>query len=134
MVLPDGTPQAWDENDGEVLAEQPGIYQVVGGQTTKRVAVNIAPSESETEVMESAELERFGIVLGEPLDRARAQDAERQLRNIELERQQSWWRWLILSAVGLLAVETWWAGRLLGASPKRNASDRVPSSGAEVNQ
>jgi len=35
----------------------------------------------------------------------------RQLRDQELESRQKLWRWLLVGALGLVILETWWAGR-----------------------
>jgi hypothetical protein len=38
-------------------------------------------------------------------------NAERPTPNTELESRQKIWRWLIVGALGVLVLETWWAGR-----------------------
>ena len=37
-------------------------------------------------------------------------DQQRQMRDMELERRQNIWRWLIVSVLGLLFMETWLGG------------------------
>ena len=57
-----------------------------------------------------AELERFGVTLGTQLNTEQLLARQRQLRDIELEKQQRLWQWLLVAALGLLALETWLGG------------------------
>ena len=49
--------------------------------------------------------------MGTRLTRAELLDRVRQKRDTELENSQKVWRWLLVAVLGLLVVETWWAGR-----------------------
>jgi hypothetical protein len=74
-------------------------------------AVNLAVAESNTAPLELEQLEQRGVRRGVALSRAERTERIRQQRDTELENRQKGWRWLIVAAVGLLIVETWWAGR-----------------------
>ena len=58
-------------------------------------------------------LEAAGVLLESEGHENPSADAmsERQLLNRELEAQQQWWRWLLLTVLGLLVVETVIAGQ-----------------------
>jgi hypothetical protein len=91
----------------------PGVYSLVSGQTVKRFAVNLDPSESRTAPLSVDDLEHLGV----PLKRTEtlaAVAAQRNLRlkNADLENHQKLWRWLLVGALVVLLVETWFAGRL----------------------
>jgi hypothetical protein len=53
--------------------------------------------------------------------RAAEEQSERQLRDVELESQQTLWRWFLIGVLGLLAAETFVGGWI--------ARSRVASSG-----
>lgn len=90
--------------------DQPGIYKVVTAATETPVAVNLAADESRTAAMTPADLERWGAKLGTGKKTADEVSEERRLMAGELENRQKLWRWLILTVLGLLALETVVAG------------------------
>ncbi|MGB7347564.1 MAG: BatA domain-containing protein [Pirellulaceae bacterium] len=97
---------------------QPGIYTYNDeGVAPKRFAVNLAESESLTTPLENESLERFGIRLGNASAAVQSEVVKRQLRDIELEKQQKIWQWLLVAALALLAIETIWGGLLSRGSP-----------------
>lgn len=104
MPLPEGS--EWFRE-----ADQLGIYTAQGGDSEFRFAVNLMSRETNTAPMDVDQLEQLGVRLG--TQRTRTEDAQRQrqLRDIELEAQQKVWRWLIVGVLGVLAMETWLAGR-----------------------
>jgi hypothetical protein len=73
--------------------------------------VNLAAAESNTTPMALEQLEQLGLRLGQNLTRAERLNQIRQQRDTELEGRQKIWRWLIVGALGVLVLETWWAGR-----------------------
>ncbi len=89
----------------------PGLYRFDGQAQQQTVAFNIDTQESETQPIDADKLETLGVRLShlEPTDEQLAEQ-ERQMRDVELEENQQWWRWLVLSALGLLVAESWWAG------------------------
>jgi len=101
------------ESDAATFAEtdRTGIYRAKVGSTETRFAVNLSPSESLTTPMDLEQLEQRGVRIGTELTRTQRIDRVRQQRDTELESRQKVWRWLIVVALGLLALETWWAGR-----------------------
>jgi len=98
----------------------PGVYTIDSGGRASAFAVNLDPDESKTSPLTVETLEQFGARLANPARQAAAVEQRRQLQNLELESRQKLWRWLILSAIGVLIVETWLAGRL-GRRPLANA-------------
>jgi len=99
--------------DAKSFAETslPGIYNVSSGTTENRFAVNLPMAESDTAPLETAQLEQRGVRFGTGLTRAERIERVRQQRDTELESRQKAWFWLIAAALGVLAFETWWAGR-----------------------
>lgn len=91
--------------------DQPGIYRAKVGSTETRFAVNLSPSESLTAPLDLEQLEQRGVRMGTEQTRTQRIDRVRQQRDTELESRQKVWRWLIVVALGLLVLETWWAGR-----------------------
>lgn len=104
--------------------DQPGIYTFNEGDLASSFAVNLAASESQTETIADTDFERFGITLGAQETTQQTQARQRQLRDIELEKRQRLWQWLLVAALALLALET-----LLGGVISRSgneASDTTP--------
>ncbi len=91
--------------------DQPGIYRAKVGSTETRFAVNLLATESLTAPLDLEQLEQRGVRIGTELTRTQRIDRVRQQRDTELESRQKVWRWLIVVAIGLLVLETWWAGR-----------------------
>ncbi len=89
----------------------PGIFTAKAGNLEWPFAVNLAFGESHTTPLEIEQLEQRGVRMGIGLSRAERSERVRQQRDTELEGRQKVWRWLIVAAVGLLIIETWWAGR-----------------------
>jgi hypothetical protein len=91
--------------------DQVGIYRFIGPSDTWEVAVNLDPDESRTAPLDLAELEQRGVQLGTYESAAELTDRERQLRDNELESRQKLWRWLLVAALSVLAIETYLAGQ-----------------------
>jgi hypothetical protein len=55
---------------------------------------------------------------------SRAQELARlrQLHDTELEGRQKLWRWLLVAALAVLGVETWWAGRVAASLRQQEIS------------
>ncbi len=92
--------------------KEPGIYGVVRDDQADEFAVNVAISESRTAPLDLVELERRGARLGEFLATEELKLLDRQAKDVELEARQQVWRWLIITALGLMVVEIILAGRL----------------------
>jgi hypothetical protein len=98
--------------------ELPGIYTVFSGSDTQRFAVNLDPAESRTDPMLIENLDRLGVPLKTPAPAVAAQAAARaRLHAVDLEQRQKLWRWLLATALVVLVMETWIAGRLTQGSP-----------------
>lgn len=91
--------------------DQPGLYSAKLGSTEIRFAVNLAASESQTAPLDLEQLQQRGVRFGADQTRSLRLQQVRQQRDSELENRQKIWRWLIVLALGILMLETWWAGR-----------------------
>ena len=102
----------------------PGVYTVSTATNTLRFAVNRDPSESRTAPLPLEELERLRLPLhpSSPEQLQRELQKKVRLQAMELEQRQKLWRWLIVSALAVLLLETWLAGWLT-----RRQSEPVPS-------
>lgn len=93
--------------------DQPGIYTVTGALPAA-FAVNLAPEESRTAPLPVEDLGRLRV----PLERAASVSAQElqkrreHLQAAQLENRQKLWRWLIVTALVVLVLETWLAGRI----------------------
>jgi hypothetical protein len=91
--------------------DQPGIYEIIGAPAPVKFAVNLDPAESRTAPLPADELERLGVPLNSAPVTPALQAARREmLHNAEVEARQKLWRWLIVTALAVLLVETWLAG------------------------
>jgi hypothetical protein len=91
--------------------DQPGIYTVNPGNM--RFVVNLSPDESRLAPFSTERL----IALGVPLRTTHETPAEvarreGQAQAVELEGRQKLWRWALLAALGVLLLETLFAGKL----------------------
>ena len=93
----------------------PGVYSfsdpVDSSSPQTRIAVNLDPTESNTDVMALDQIAAFGVPVGKHVDARTEIETKRRLHDIELESRQKLWKWLIIGAAGFLIVETWLAGR-----------------------
>ncbi|MHC4398667.1 MAG: hypothetical protein ACYTG0_03210 [Planctomycetota bacterium] len=90
----------------------PGVYRLALAGRRRPFAVNVPPDESKTAPREPGELEELGVRLGRGPTREDLVAKHRQMRNVELEKRQKMWRWLVAGVLGVLIAETWLAGRL----------------------
>lgn len=87
----------------------PGIYELRDTDKKLLVTVNILPREFDLSKLDPDRLEQLGVATG-PLPTAEyVRNQQRLMRNSELEKQQQVWRWCILLAVILIALETAWS-------------------------
>lgn len=113
VTKPDGSKRMVPTGSQEFReTDQPGIYKVQAGDVQHLLAVNLQPSESETMPLELDDFEKVGVVIGDQPSSAELIRRQQQLRDIELEKRQKAWRWLIVAAIGLLIVESLLAGSL----------------------
>jgi hypothetical protein len=108
---PDGTEIPADPGTKFSATDQPGIYSITPG--TLRFVVNLPSEESRLAPLPP---ERF-TSLGVPVRTGRETPAEiaareGQAQATEIENQQKLWRWLLVAAIGLLLLETVFAGKL----------------------
>jgi hypothetical protein len=108
---PDGTEVPAAPGAKFSATDQPGIYTITPG--TQRFAVNLAPDESRLAPLPADRLLSLGVPLRtgheSPAELAKR---EGQAQAAEIEGQQKLWRWLIVAALGVLLLETLFAGKL----------------------
>jgi hypothetical protein len=90
----------------------PGIYTLSGGKGPLLFAVNIDPLESDTAPLPAEAFEQLGARLAGRADTQVEAERLQQLRDVQLEGRQRLWQWLVATALGVLILETWLAGRL----------------------
>ncbi|HEY1081978.1 MAG TPA: BatA domain-containing protein [Prosthecobacter sp.] len=97
-----------------VRAESVGFYSV-GGKQPRQIAVNLPPEESRVVPLDPGKLREFGVVLDSAVaalpGTGLALEKER-LAVGEQEGRQRAWLWFLAAALGVLALETWLAGRM----------------------
>ncbi len=118
ITRPSGSAFKYTSGEDAALIDQPGIYQYSDDQDGRSFAVNLDESESRTAAIGDSELERFGVKLGQQLTTAQAEAKQRQLRDVELEKRQKLWQWLLVAVMALLAIETWLGGLISRSRPK----------------
>lgn len=108
---PDGTEVAAEPGTKFSATDQPGIYSVSPG--TLRFVVNLSPDESRLTPLPPDRFTSLGVPVQTkhetPAEVARR---EGQAQATEIESQQKLWRWLLVAALGLLLLETHFAGKL----------------------
>jgi hypothetical protein len=97
-----------------VLADGPGIYEVRSSAGLQRIAANVPADESKTAPLGNEALETLGVRLAKT-DAAPIPatiEEKRSLQFLEMEARQQLWRWCLAVALGVVIVETWYAGRV----------------------
>lgn len=102
--------------------DQPGVYTFETPTGPRPFAVNLDPAESLTAPLPVETLEQFGCRLANRASDERREQLERQQRDVELERNQSLWRALLLGAIALVLSETALAGWRTRARPPETAT------------
>jgi hypothetical protein len=95
--------------------DRPGVFRLEQADRRQPVAINLTPSESLTTAADDTLLQQYGVQLGQQATVTEQLERQRQMRDLELERRQQIWRWLIAAALLALLAETWLAAR--GARP-----------------
>lgn len=109
---PDGSSvQVAPGSDSPQYFQMPGVYTIQQADETFLTAVNIDPDESQTAPMDPDRLESFEVKLGQQPTRADLVGSLQKLKDRQLEQRQSIWKWLLLAVMGLLIIETWFAGQ-----------------------
>lgn len=111
LTLPNGTVVPYTTAADAELIDRPGIYHWRDEDKTVRFAANMADSESDFGTLDRAALEQLGILFEDKKKDAVLEDNQRQKRDEELEQQQSIWKWLLVSAMGLVGIETFLSAR-----------------------
>ena len=92
---------------------QPLLKVIDFGDESRLFAVNLPPRECRTDPMPMENLETLGVTLKAGSDITTAATARAGLREnfAEMEQEQKLWRWILVSVLAVLLVETWLAGR-----------------------
>ncbi len=86
---------------------QPGIYRrVTATGIESQLAVNLMESESNTAVSGLERLEKLGVLMSDRKPIKKDDASRRQLRAVELESQQGWWRWVLVGVIGVIGLES----------------------------
>jgi len=89
-----------------VLSE-PGVFRRVDALGAESVVVvNLSDSESNTSVGGLERLEKLGVIMTENKPSKKDDASKRQLRAVELESQQGWWRWVLIGVIGVVGLES----------------------------
>ncbi len=96
----------------QVRILEAGLFQLVGPDYSRTVAVQVPASESRLLPLDGDVFEQYGISLGAVKSDKQRREAARQMQVEELEGQQRLWQWLIAAGIIVLAVETLAAGWL----------------------
>ena len=108
---PDGTEVGAPAGSKFAGTDLPGIYAITPG--IQRFVVNLAPDESRLTALTPERLTSLGVPLRTGYETpAELLRREGQAQATEIESQQKLWRWLIVAALGLLLLETLFAGKL----------------------
>lgn len=100
-----------NENQPFGKTDAPGIYGFLTESAKVNVSVNLDPRESQTDPIDLSQLEQMGVKMGQYESSQTLQDQHRQMRDMELESQQTIWQYLIVAALVCLGFETILAGR-----------------------
>ena len=103
--------KVFDPNGKEIadaVFTEPGVYQSVNSRGEKTsFAVNLIEAESTVASLDLERIERLGVNLSNDNRPAVVREAaQRQLRAVELEAQQGWWRWLVMGVLGAVSLES----------------------------
>jgi hypothetical protein len=113
IVRPDGS--TWERSAAgatALVAEEPGLYRLIGADYATPLAVNLDASESRTGPLDADQLAGLGVPLAETDERLEiAERRKAQLAVSELERRQKLWRWFLLGTLTIVLWETWLGGR-----------------------
>ena len=86
---------------------EPGVFRRQNANGSEAwLAVNTTDSESNTSVGGLERLEKLGVVMSDSKPPKSDESTRRQLRAVELESQQGWWRWMIFGVIGVIGVES----------------------------
>jgi hypothetical protein len=112
VTKPDGTKVTVASNQARFDdTDIPGLYSVESEGGVETFAVNLDPMESRTTPLEAETLEQFGCRLVGPNFVAENLERRQFMQDVQLERRQKFWQWLVLAALGMAVAETWLAGR-----------------------
>jgi hypothetical protein len=114
VIKPDGTKEQVAAGEKFKQANMPGTYTVSGVEPPYAFAVNLAADESKTGPLTVEDIQKLGVPVRErnPAAEKLTEKQQLHLQGVELENRQKLWRWLIVTAIMVLIVETWLAGWL----------------------
>jgi hypothetical protein len=111
-----------------VSPNTPGIYSFANSSDSEKpelqIAVNIDPSESQTDTMPVDQISALGVNVGTHSTTEEEVEQQRQLLDFELENRQKLWKWLVLGAIGLIIAESYVAGRTDRSNRRQEISEQ----------
>ncbi|MEM9158028.1 MAG: BatA domain-containing protein [Verrucomicrobiota bacterium] len=113
--------------DGQALQdgiEAPGLYQISNDNSNRWIAANLSSRESITTPLTIDDWEQLGVPLSndsQPASPEISEDELKALNSVEIESEQKLWRWVILTAIFFLAVESLVAIKLKSQSQEQPA-------------
>ncbi|MCA9049982.1 MAG: BatA domain-containing protein [Planctomycetaceae bacterium] len=118
-----GAKSAPASRTGEIVLNQPGRYVITGdtaeGEHNVHLIAGLAAAESRTEPLPPGQLEVLGIGVKTSQDSNHTETipvetnlSPEQLSSRELELQQKWWRWFLVSGLTCLIAESIWAAAI----------------------
>lgn len=117
-LLPDGETVDLDQGRSFLSLDRPGFYQIrPPGQDDVRpvaIAVNVDRREADLTALDAREVVAGvgGAVDGTPIGSGAQGPENERLRQEDLERRQSLWRYLLVGALALLLLETLLSNRM----------------------
>lgn len=107
------------DTDAFTDTDQPGVYSLATVDGPVQFVVHVDPRETDTLPLATEAFEQLGCRLTDNKNAAREAERMEQMRDVELERRQKIWKWLVAAALVVLIIETWLAGwftRISGAA------------------
>ena len=124
VLRPDGKSEPVGDNGVYQRTDMPGFYRFM--PENRWIAVNLPPEESRSKALEPGDLERLGVKLMKPglvkQDSAQVERKRQTQHAVTLESQQRLWRWFLLAALVVLALESLVANRYSAIAKPRPAA------------
>jgi len=95
-----------DRNENTYLCNEPGNFLLVDPEMETPFSVNLVEAECNVGLLDLDRFEQLGVPLHQKESETKSEKMQRQLRAVELESQQSNWRWILLGVLSLVGLES----------------------------
>jgi hypothetical protein len=95
-----------DRDENTYLCNTPGIFLLVDPEMETPFSVNLVEAECNVGLLDLERFEQLGVPLHHKESETKSDKMQRQLRAVELESQQSNWRWILLGVLSLVGLES----------------------------